>query len=172
MTAIVRPILLDQLDRRADARAVNADQVLAIATSMIDVGQISPIRVRPLEGDRFEIVAGVHRVEACRSLGLAEVDALIVDSGELFAELAMIDENLCRAELGPADRARQTARRKAIYEELHPETVHGGDRSASRQVGDLIFYLHHALYEGVIFHIFLFFGWFEYFYQVRLIHFL
>jgi len=137
MTAIVRPILLDQLDRRADARAVNADQVLAIATSMIDVGQISPIRVRPLEGDRFEIVAGVHRVEACRSLGLAEVDALIVDSGELFAELAMIDENLCRAELGPADRARQTARRKAIYEELHPETVHGGDRSASRQVGDL-----------------------------------
>lgn len=32
--------------------------------------------------------------------------------------------NLCRAELSPADRASQTARRKAIYLELHPETGH------------------------------------------------
>jgi hypothetical protein len=30
---------------------------------------------------------------------------------------------LCRAELSPADRAAQTARRKAIYLELHPETA-------------------------------------------------
>lgn len=39
----------------------------------------------------------------------------------------MIDENLCRAELSPSDRARQTARRKAIYLELHPETAHGAN---------------------------------------------
>jgi len=37
----------------------------------------------------------------------------------------MIDENLCRAELSPAERASQTARRKAIYIELHPETAAG-----------------------------------------------
>lgn len=37
----------------------------------------------------------------------------------------MIDENLCRAELSPADRATQTARRKVIYLELHPETAAG-----------------------------------------------
>ncbi len=34
-------------------------------------------------------------------------------------------EHLCRAQLSPADRAAQTARRKAIYLELHPETAAG-----------------------------------------------
>jgi ParB family chromosome partitioning protein len=40
----------------------------------------------------------------------------------LRVELGMIDEKLCRSELSAADRAAQTARRKAIYEDLHPET--------------------------------------------------
>lgn len=31
----------------------------------------------------------------------------------------------------------QTHRRKAIYIDLHPETAHGGDRTTSRQLGDL-----------------------------------
>jgi hypothetical protein len=43
---------------------------------------------------------------------------------------------LCRAELSPAERAHSTARRKAIYLQLHPETGHGGDRR-SDQVDNL-----------------------------------
>lgn len=45
----------------------------------------------------------------------------------------MIDENLCRAELSPAERASQTARRKAIYLELHPETAQHVSGGLSRQ---------------------------------------
>lgn len=48
----------------------------------------------------------------------------------LHAELAMLDENLMRAELSPADRA--PARRKAIYLELHPEAAHDTAGAAAR----------------------------------------
>jgi hypothetical protein len=40
----------------------------------------------------------------------------------LAAGVNVVAENLCRADLSPAERAKQTARRKEIYEELHPET--------------------------------------------------
>lgn len=124
-------IELDLLDLRPDARPVDAEKVRAIVSSWGDVGQINPIRVRP-RGARFEVSAGGHRCAAARALGLVEIEAVVVDEGDITAELAMIDENLCRAELTPADRARQTARRKQLYLELHPEGGHGGDRRSDQ----------------------------------------
>lgn len=118
---------------RADARAIDQNTVSGLAESIAAVGLINPIRVRVAE-DGWEVIAGVHRLEACRSLGLAEIAAEVVEADDLHAELAMIDENLCRAELSPADRARQTARRKAIYLELNPETEQGGNYQSGQFV--------------------------------------
>lgn len=128
---------IDQMFVRSDARPVDDVTVAGLAESIGDVGLINPIRVREVDG-RWEVLAGVHRLMACKSLGLADIECIVVADDDLHAELSMIDENLCRAELSPADRAKHTARRKAIYLELHPETAHGGDRSEpSRQSGDL-----------------------------------
>jgi len=119
---MIRDLPIEIIDRRADARAVDDATVSGLVESIAAVGLINPIRVRAAE-DRWEVVAGVHRLEACRQLGLADIACVVVEDDDLHAELAMIDENLCRAELSPVDRARQTARRKAIYLELHPETA-------------------------------------------------
>lgn len=121
----------DLIDIRADARAVDETAVAGLAESIADVGLINPIRVRA-NGDRWEVIAGVHRLNAVRQLGLAEIECIITTDDDLHAELAMIDENLCRAELSPAERARCLARRKAIYQELHPETRQGGSRASSQ----------------------------------------
>ena len=115
---------INKIIARDDARAINAETVVGLAESIANVGLINPIRVR-VAGDGWEVIAGVHRLEACKSLGLVEIAADVVGDDDLHAELAMIDENLCRAELTPSDRARQTARRKAIYLEMHPETGRG-----------------------------------------------
>jgi ParB-like chromosome segregation protein Spo0J len=126
---------------RKDARKVDDASVASLVSSIREIGIINPLRVRLAchveEGgvEAYEVIAGSHRLRAARKLGLESVPCVVVDDDDLRAELAMIDENLCRAELSPADRAAQTARRKAIYLELHPETAHGGDRR-SDQVAD------------------------------------
>jgi ParB/RepB/Spo0J family partition protein len=121
---MLRELPIDQIHARSDARRIDEATVGGLAESIGAVGLINPIRVRA-RGDQWEVVAGMHRLAACKSLGLVEITADVIEADDLHAELAMIDENLCRAELSPSDRAVWTARRKAIYIEMHPETKHG-----------------------------------------------
>ena len=47
---------------------LDPQQAQAIAESMLQVGQQSPILVRQ-DGERFVLVEGLHRLEACKQLG-------------------------------------------------------------------------------------------------------
>ncbi len=123
---MIQTLPIEKIVRRADARAINEATVSALAESIASVGLINPIRVRE-RLDHWEVSAGAHRLAACQLLGLAEAECIVINEDDLHAELSMIDENLCRNELSPAERASQTARRKAIYLELHPETDHGAN---------------------------------------------
>src|SRR5438045_9635136 len=76
----------------------------------------------------FDLVAGQHRLEACRRLGWAEIEASIVQMSENERVLWEIDENLCRADLTELERGEHLAKRKDVYEELHPHSKRGGDR--------------------------------------------
>ncbi len=124
----------EQIRHRDDARSRSDESLSALADSIGQIGLLQPIRVRPI-ADGYEVIAGSHRLQACELLGHTEIACIISDDDELRAELSMIDENLVRAELSPTERARQTSRRKELYEELHPEVKHGSP-GVSRQVGD------------------------------------
>jgi ParB-like chromosome segregation protein Spo0J len=89
------------------------------------------------DGKLFEILAGRHRHEAFVFLNKEQISAIVRDVDDLHAELIEIDENLCRENLTPAQMTAAVARRKQIYEALHPETAHGGDRRSSRRTGNL-----------------------------------
>ena len=97
-----------------------------LANSIRDLGLLNPITLTT----SYRLIAGYHRYLACQSLGWRDIPANIVTLDALHAELAEIDENLQRQELTVLERAEQLARRKNIYEEVHPQTKHGGDRKS------------------------------------------
>lgn len=125
-------------------RSVNQDRVQALSDSIAEIGLQTPITVtRQVEfadGQEVQVwrlIAGLHRLEAVKSLGLAEIEAVEMGDDEVLQKLWECDENLCRVELTDAQRAKFTAERKKWYEIKHPEARHGGDRRSSRQIGDL-----------------------------------
>lgn len=100
-----------------DRRPLNMSKVQELADSIKDIGLINPITV-----DRESIlIAGLHRLEACKLLEWVDIECNVVDLDGLKAELAEIDENLVRNELHYIERGECLSRRKRIYELLHPE---------------------------------------------------
>ena len=124
-------------------RARQQGVVAALAKSIAKVGQLHAITVRacgPHGCGAYELIAGVHRFEAAKTLGWTTIAAVVVAvDGTSEAELLGIDENLRRAELTPAERAQHIGRAKELYEKLHPETKAGAagkGRSKLRQIGE------------------------------------
>ena len=107
--------------------------VSALADSIAEVGLLQPIVVTP----SARLVAGYHRLEACKALGWTEIPATVVDLDELGAELAEIDENLIRNDLTELERGRHCIRRQEIHEVLHPDTKAGAAQAAgmNRKLG-------------------------------------
>jgi len=118
-------------DIRVDAHrlaAVEGDTIVDLAASIAEIGLLHPIVVTEGRGGQYKLVAGARRYLAIKELGWEEVAVNVVTLSKLHRELAEIDENLQRQAVSILDLGDALARRKEIYEALHPETGHGGPR--------------------------------------------
>jgi uncharacterized ParB-like nuclease family protein len=60
-------------------KTLDPKTVHEIAESMLEVGQQTPILVRP-DGERFVLVEGQHRLEACKQLGEDTIVGFLVQA--------------------------------------------------------------------------------------------
>jgi ParB family chromosome partitioning protein len=81
----------------------------ALAGSIASAGLLQPLIVRPIEGDRYELVAGERRWRAAQKAGLDRVPAVIRSSPEDERLQAALIENMVREDLNPVDEARACA---------------------------------------------------------------
>ena len=125
---IVQEITVENIIEIDRLREVDRDIVEGLVTSIQANGLQQPIQVRkqPLAKDKFILISGAHRLAACRKIGMPSVPCVVTECSDLEARMMEVDENLIRYELTPFDRAVFLAERKKIYEEMYPETRHGG----------------------------------------------
>lgn len=114
-------VKIDNIIINDNRRKVDLEKVKSLAESLNEIGLLNPITINA----RYELIAGLHRLEAHKQLGIDEINAIILDLDDLHTELAEIDENLIRNELSPAEISISIAKRKRIYEEIYPETKRG-----------------------------------------------
>lgn len=116
-----------EVDTRDRIRPFSEAGVESIIASIGEVGVMKdPIHVRRKKGGALVLIAGGHRLEAAKRLGWSEIEAKVwVDVTDDWSRMMEIDDNLAGAELNPLDTAIFLARRKEVYERLHPESKRG-----------------------------------------------
>ena len=76
-----------------------------LAASIKVQGIMQPILVRPVDGGRFEIIAGERRWRAAQRAGLKEVPALVRSVPDQAALALALIENIQREDLNPLEEA-------------------------------------------------------------------
>jgi ParB family chromosome partitioning protein len=96
---------------RQPREVFDQEEIDQLATSLLDVGVLQPLVVRPLGGDRYELVAGERRLRAAIVAGLPTVPAIVraTEDADLLKEALV--ENIHRVQLNPLEEA-------AAYQQL------------------------------------------------------
>lgn len=113
-------------------RPVSEAGVESLLSSIVETGVMKDaIHLRRKKYGVLALIAGGHRLEAAKRLGWEVIEAKVwTDVTDDWSLLMEIDDNLAGAEMCALDNAIFLARRKEVYERLHPETKQGGDRKS------------------------------------------
>ena len=86
-------------------KVVDDEKMQDLVESIRTNGILSPVLIRPIGFDRYEMVSGHRRMHAAKLLGLERVPAIIRDMTDEEATVRMVDSNIQREELLPSEKA-------------------------------------------------------------------
>ena len=102
------------------------DEMNQLVWSVLTQGVLTPLVVRPLENDEYEVISGHRRLRACQKAGIETVPALIYALDRDAAAVALVDSNLHREKILPSE--------KAFAYKLKMDAL--SHQGASRQLGE------------------------------------
>ena len=98
---------------RQPRSAFDDDALDELTASIVELGVLQPVLVRPSGGD-YELIAGERRLRAARRAGLSEVPIVVVDTDDRGSLERALVENVHRSDLNPIEEA-------AAYRQLMDE---------------------------------------------------
>ena len=106
-------------------------KIQELANSIRKHGVLSPILVREVGLDRFEVIAGERRVRASKIAGLKTIPSLINQKEDQEALEAALIENLQREDLNPVEEARGYDRLKREFDLTQDEIAKATGKARS-----------------------------------------
>ncbi len=125
-------IAIDKVTIGQHRRALKDDKVSELMQSIQANGLLNPITL----DQNYTLVAGLHRLTACKLLGFTEIECKVVHyTTDDQTRLAEIDENLIRNELEALDRAELWLERDLILDRMGLR-AHPGDNQYTQRGGE------------------------------------
>lgn len=106
-------------------------KIQELAESIKKHGVLSPILVREVGLDKFEVIAGERRVRASKIAGLKTIPSLVNQKEDQEALEAALIENLQREDLNPVEEARGYDRLKREFELTQDEIAKATGKARS-----------------------------------------
>ncbi len=81
------------------------EEMEQLVWSILAQGLLTPLVVRPIENNQYEVISGHRRLHACKKAGIETVPALVYPMCRDEAIVALVDSNLHREKLLPSEKA-------------------------------------------------------------------
>ena len=127
-------------------KVVDDEKMQDLVESIRANGVLSPVLIRPVGNDQYEMVSGHRRMHAAQVLGLERIPAIIREMTDDEATVKMVDSNIQREELLPSEKAfaykmkleamKRTAGRPSKENSCQIGTNYRADNELSDQVGE------------------------------------
>jgi ParB family chromosome partitioning protein len=103
----VKIVPVDRVESNPEQPRLSFDETTLqeLAASIREHGVLQPILVRPIDENRFQLIAGERRWRASKIAGMATIPALVEDIDDSTALEISIIENLQREDISPLDEA-------------------------------------------------------------------
>ena len=86
-------------------KVLDDEDMEVLVESIRTQGVLTPLCVRQMEDDAYEIISGHRRLHACKKAGIGTVPALIYSLDRNAAAIALVDSNLHREHILPSEKA-------------------------------------------------------------------
>ncbi|HXH04655.1 MAG TPA: ParB/RepB/Spo0J family partition protein [Candidatus Competibacteraceae bacterium] len=123
------PVEWLQRGRYQPRQDMHAESLQDLADSIRAQGLVQPIVVRPVDGNRYEIIAGERRWRAAQMAGLAEVPVLVREVPDQAAVAIALIENIQREALNPLEEAQALQRLIDEFALTHQQAAQAVGRS-------------------------------------------
>ncbi|MEE9397727.1 MAG: ParB/RepB/Spo0J family partition protein [Methylococcales bacterium] len=115
------PIEFLQRGKHQPRREMNSERLQELADSISAQGVVQPVIVRPVEKDRYEIIAGERRWRAAQMAGLHDIPIVIRDVNDQAAMAMGLIENIQREDLNPLEESNAYRRLKDEFGMTHQQ---------------------------------------------------